>query len=190
MLPFEKDVGAILAKASKYGEAIHLEKAAGMIQFDMLQHKSQFNSTCLDGCLEDLSPHHCFNLYAWSNMEQISSHNSNMWHRNQTLQCHISYNTTALQSTRKGPQYIGIPRTHESPFAVYTGMHMFAKTNKEATRWYAAWEWAQYLLHQGPGNLSPAWRGSSCSVCGRWSSLSTSLEKEVVYNFSGWQHWP
>ena len=56
MLAFEKDVGAILAEASRYGEAIHLAKAAGMIQHDMLQHKSQFNSTCLDGCLEDAVP--------------------------------------------------------------------------------------------------------------------------------------
>ena len=27
-----------------------------MMQHDMLQHKSQFNSTCLDGCLEDAVP--------------------------------------------------------------------------------------------------------------------------------------
>ena len=52
-----------------------------------------------------------------------------MRHRNQTLQCHISYNTTAWQSTRKGPQYIGIPRTM-TMFVVYTGIHMFAKTRK------------------------------------------------------------
>ena len=56
MLAFEKDVGAILAEASKYGEAIHLAKAAWMIRCDMLQHKSQCSSTCLDGCLEDAVP--------------------------------------------------------------------------------------------------------------------------------------
>ena len=56
MLAFEKDVGAIHTEASKYGEAIHLAKAAGMIQYDMLKHKSQFNSNCLDGCLEDAVP--------------------------------------------------------------------------------------------------------------------------------------
>ena len=40
----------------RYEEAIHLAQAAGMIWHDMLQHKSQFNSTCLDGCLEDAVP--------------------------------------------------------------------------------------------------------------------------------------
>lgn len=36
MLAFEKYVGSILAQASRYGDAIHLAKAAGMIKRDML----------------------------------------------------------------------------------------------------------------------------------------------------------
>lgn len=44
MLAFEKDVGSILAQASKYSEAIHLAKAAGMIRRDMLNHKSNFSN--------------------------------------------------------------------------------------------------------------------------------------------------
>ena len=44
MLAFEKDVGSILAQASKYGEAIHLAKAAGMIRQDMLNLESHFSS--------------------------------------------------------------------------------------------------------------------------------------------------
>ena len=62
MLAFEKDVGAILAEASKCGEAIHLAKAAGMIWRDTLQHKSHV--LALMDVLKMLSPHHCFNLYA------------------------------------------------------------------------------------------------------------------------------
>ena len=56
MLAFEKDACLQLTEASKYGEAIPMAKAARMIRRDMLQHKSQFNSTCLDGCLEDSVP--------------------------------------------------------------------------------------------------------------------------------------
>ncbi|CAB1444144.1 unnamed protein product [Pleuronectes platessa] len=35
LLAFKKDVGSILAEASKYGEAVHLAKAAGMIRCEM-----------------------------------------------------------------------------------------------------------------------------------------------------------
>lgn len=56
LLVFKKDVGEILAQASKYGEAIHMAKAAGMIRRNMLKRKRPFNSTFHDGCLEDPVP--------------------------------------------------------------------------------------------------------------------------------------
>ena len=114
MLAFEKDVGAILAEASKYGEAIHLAKAARMIRHDTLQHKShvQFNSTCLDGCLEDAVPSSLLQFVCMiehgtdikSQLHEASKSDLAMSHL-------LQYNCLNLQRTRKGPQSIGIPRT-------------------------------------------------------------------------------
>jgi len=56
LLVFKTDVGEIIAQASKYGEAIHVAKAAGIIRNDMLKHKRPFNGTFHDGCLEDSVP--------------------------------------------------------------------------------------------------------------------------------------
>jgi len=56
LLAFKTDVGKIIAQASKYGEAIYLAKAAGIIRNDMLKHKRPFNGTFHNGCLEDSFP--------------------------------------------------------------------------------------------------------------------------------------
>jgi len=56
LLVFKTDVGKIIAQASKYGEAMHVAKAAGIIRNDMLKHKRPFNGTFHDGCLADSVP--------------------------------------------------------------------------------------------------------------------------------------
>ena len=56
LLAFENDVGSILSQASKYGEAIHLAKAAGIIRRDMLHQKSNFGSSFHDTDLEQAVP--------------------------------------------------------------------------------------------------------------------------------------
>ena len=131
MLAFEKDVGSILTEASKYGEAIHLAKAAGMIWCDTLQHKShvQFNSTCLDGCLEDAVPSSLLQFVCMiehgtdikSQLHEASKSDLAMSHL-------LQYNCFA--KNKEGPTVYRHSKDHETPFAVYTGMHMFSKTRK------------------------------------------------------------
>ena len=57
LLAFNKGVGAILAQENQYGEVVHFAMAAGMIRHEMLQHKSKWNGTIPDGCLNDAVPH-------------------------------------------------------------------------------------------------------------------------------------
>lgn len=56
LLPFQKDVGFALSQASDYSEAIILAKAAKILQCHMLDHKSKFNETFHEGCIEEAIP--------------------------------------------------------------------------------------------------------------------------------------
>ena len=49
LIAFKNDIGSILADANKYGEAIHLAKAADIIRKEMLIHKTKFNNQFEEG---------------------------------------------------------------------------------------------------------------------------------------------
>ncbi|KAJ7371263.1 hypothetical protein OS493_027379 [Desmophyllum pertusum] len=100
MLAFENDVGSILSQASKYGEAIHLAKAAGIIRRDMLHQKSNFSSTFNDTDLEQAVPPSLLQFY----------------------NCFAKY--------KEGTDVHRHSKDREPPFAVYMGLYVFAKTRK------------------------------------------------------------
>ena len=57
LLSFQKDVGFVLSKAPDYyNEAIILDKAANILQRHMLDHKSTFDGTFHEGCIEQAIP--------------------------------------------------------------------------------------------------------------------------------------
>ena len=130
ILAFEQDVGAILSEARKYGEAIHLAKAAGIIRRDMLQHKSDFTSTCLDGCLEDAVPSSLLQFVRM--IEHGADIKSQLQHKalksDLALSHLLQYNCFAKY--REGSKVHRHSKDRETPFAVYIGMHIFAKTRK------------------------------------------------------------
>ena len=188
MLAFEKDVGAILAEASTYGEVIHLANAAGMIRRDMLQHKSQFNSTCLYGCLEDAVPSSLLQFVCM--IEHGTDIKSQLQHgapKSDLAMSHLlQYNCFAKY--KEGSTVHRHSKDHETPFAVYTGMHMFAKTRKRQLI---------DVLHENGFSISytrvleiSAKLGEA--VVAQYVDdgviCPPGLEKEIVYNFSGQQH--
>ena len=56
LLAFQKDVGLALSQASDYSEAIILGKAAKILRRHMLDHKSTFDGTFHEGCIEQAIP--------------------------------------------------------------------------------------------------------------------------------------
>ena len=57
LLAFQKDVGFVLSEASDYySEAIILGKAANILRRHMLDHKSTFDGTFHEGCIEQAIP--------------------------------------------------------------------------------------------------------------------------------------
>ena len=189
MLAFEKDVGAILAEASKYGEGIHLAKAAEMIPRDMLQHKSQFNSTCLDGCLEDAVNSSLLQIVCM--IEHGTDIKSQLQHgasKSDLAMSHLlQYNCCA--NYKEGSTVHTHSKDHETLFAVYTGMHMFVRTrNRQLVD----------MLHENGLSISYT-RVLEISAQLGEAVVAQYVEdgvvcptvlrkKEVVYNFSGRQH--
>ena len=130
VLAFKKDVGAILEQASKYGEAIHLAKAAEMIRRDMLQHKSQFDITFHDGCLEQAVPASLLQFVCM--IEHGADIKSQLQHgaskSDLAMSQLLQYN--CFTKSQKGTQVHRHSKDRETPFAVYMGMSVFAKTRK------------------------------------------------------------
>ena len=56
LLAFEKDAGLVLSEASAYSETLTLAKAATILRKHMLDHKSTFEGTFHEGCIEEAIP--------------------------------------------------------------------------------------------------------------------------------------
>ncbi len=56
LLAFQEDVGSALSHASEYSEAIVLAKAAKILRRQMIDHKSTFDGTFHEGCVEEAIP--------------------------------------------------------------------------------------------------------------------------------------
>ena len=130
LLAFEKDVGTILADASKYGEAIHLAKAAGMIRNDMLHHKSQFDCTSHDICPEDAVPSSLLQFVCM--IEHGADIKSQLQHgaskSDLAMAQLLQYNCFAKY--KADAQIHRHSKDRETPLAVYIGLSVFAKTRK------------------------------------------------------------
>lgn len=130
LLAYKKDVGSILEQASKYGEAIHLAKAAGMIRRDMLQHKSQFNSTLYGGCPEETVPQSLLQFVCM--IEHGADIKSQLQHgaskSDLAMAQLLEYNCFAKY--KAGSEVHRHSKDRETPFAVHVGMSVFAKTRK------------------------------------------------------------
>lgn len=131
LLAFNKDVGSILANASKYGEAVHLAKAAGLIRREMLKHKAQWNGTSPDGCLEDAVPPSLLQFVCM--IEHGADIKSQLQHgaskSDLAMAQLLQYNCFAKYKT--GSQVHRHSKDRETPFAVYIGMSIFAKIRKK-----------------------------------------------------------
>ena len=130
LLAFENDVGSNLSQASKYGEAIHLAKAAGIIRRGMLNQKSNFSSTFNDTNLEQAVPPSLLQFVCM--IEHGADIKSQLQHGASKSDLSISqllqYN--CFVKHKEGTNVHRHSKDREPPFAVYMGMYVFAKTRK------------------------------------------------------------
>lgn len=52
LLAFQEDIGSVLAHVSKYSEAMVLANAAKILRRHILEHKTSFNGTFHEGCVQ------------------------------------------------------------------------------------------------------------------------------------------
>lgn len=131
ILAFEKDVGSILAEANKYGDAIHLARAAAMIRSDMLDHKSQFSTTfSVDDNVNNVVPQSLLQFVCMiSHGSDIKSQlNYGASKSDIALSQLLQYN--CVTKYKEGASFHRHSKDRETPFAVYVGLLVYAKTRK------------------------------------------------------------
>lgn len=136
LIAFKKDVSSVLSDASKYSEAIHLAKAADIIRKEMLAHKAKFSMNYQEGFGEEAVPPALLQFVC--SIEHGVDIRSHLKHGvvqsdialSQLLQYNFySKYREANESLLAGKTYRH-SKDRETPFAVYVGMKVFAKTRK------------------------------------------------------------
>ena len=132
LLAFKKDIGTVLADASKYTEAIHLAKAADIIRKEMLQHKTSFSTEFKEGFGEEAVPSALLQFVcSIEHGGDIRSHLKHGVAKSDLAIAHLlQYNCFSKSSEVTESSTNRHSKTRETPFAVYVGMKVFAKTRK------------------------------------------------------------
>uniref|UniRef100_UPI00358FC12B uncharacterized protein isoform X2 n=1 Tax=Myxine glutinosa TaxID=7769 RepID=UPI00358FC12B len=130
LLIFKDDLGSVLVQANKYGEALHLAKAAGIVRREMVAHNSKFESRFHAGNVEDAIPPSLLQFVC--NIEHGSDIKSQLTNDASKSDIAIAqllqYN--CFGKYMDGGQHHRYSKDHETPFAVYVGLLVFAKTRK------------------------------------------------------------
>ena len=130
LLAFRKDVSTILSDASKYSEAIHLAKAADIIRKEMLAHKNKFSREFQEGIGEEAVPQALLQFVcSIEHGVDIKSHlNHGVMQSDVATAQLLQYN--CFSKYTEGSKSLRHAKDRETPFAVYVGMKVFAKTRK------------------------------------------------------------
>ena len=130
LLAFRKDVSTILSDASKYSEAIHLAKAADIIRKEMLAHKTKFSQAFQEGFGEEAVPQALLQFVcSIEHGVDIRSHlNHGIVQSDVAIAQLLQFN--CYSKYREGSKSQRHVKDRETPFAVYVGMKVFAKTRK------------------------------------------------------------
>ena len=130
LLAFQKDVGLTLSQASDYSEAIILGKAAKILRRHMLDHKSTFDGTFHEGYIEQAIPPSLLQFVGM--VEHGADIKSQLRFGASKTDLAIAqllqYNCYARY--KEGAATHRHSKDRETPFPVYMGMSVHAKTRK------------------------------------------------------------
>jgi len=131
LLAFKEDVGLALIQASDYSEANIVAKAAGILRRHMLDHKSTFDGTFHKGCIEEAFPASLLQFVGM--VEHGADIKSQLRFGASKTDLAIAqilqYNCYARY--KEGATTHRHLKDHETPFPVYIGMSIYAKTRKK-----------------------------------------------------------
>jgi len=130
LLAFRKDIGPVLSQASDYSDAIILSKAASILRSQMLNHKSKFNGNFNEQCIDDSVPPMLQQFV--SMIEHGADIKSQLrFGASKTdlaMAQLLQYNCYGRCRNEKATQRHSKDR--ETPFPVYIGMAVYARTRK------------------------------------------------------------
>ena len=132
LLAFKKDISSVLSNVSNYSaaEAIHLAKAASIIRREMLNHKTKFDNKFHGGFVEESVPPKLLQFIC--NIEHGADIKSNLTHgvfkSDIAIAQLLQYN--CYSKCKDGAATHRHSKDRETPFAVYIGMVVHAKTRK------------------------------------------------------------
>ena len=131
LLAFHKDVVSTLSQACEYTEAIILAKTAKIIRRNMLDHKSEFDGQFHEGCVEEAI------LPTLLQFVSMIEHGADIKSQLRFGACKtdvamaqlLQYN--CYSRYKEGAETHRHSKDHETPFPVYIGLFVFAKTRKK-----------------------------------------------------------
>lgn len=130
LMAFQKDVGFALSQASDYSDAMTLAKAAKILRRHMLEHKSSFDGTFYEGCIEDSIPPSLLQFVGMiehgadiKSQLRFGASKSDL-----AIAQLLQYNCYARY--KEGASTHRHSKDRETPFPVYMGMSVYAKTRK------------------------------------------------------------
>ena len=130
-MAFDKDVGPALASACAENDAMHLAKTAELVRREMLQHSVKFQCRFDEHDIEDAVPQSLLELVSMiehgpdieSQLENGVTTSDQAIAQLLQFNCHRKVQKDSASSQRHSPD-------RETPFAVYVGLLVFAKTRK------------------------------------------------------------
>ena len=131
LLAFAKDVGSVLSQATDYSEALILNKAAKILRRQMISKGFSFGGSYYDGCVDDSLPPAllqfvCMIEHGVDIKSQLMFGASKS---DQAMAQLLQYNCYAKY--REGAKTFRHSKERETPFPVFMGMSIYAKTRKK-----------------------------------------------------------
>ena len=130
LLAFKEDIGPVLSQASDYSDAIILSKAASFLRNQIINHKSKFNGNFDEQCIDDSIPpillqFVCMIEHGADIKSQLRFGASKT---DLAMAQLLQYNCYGRCRKEKATQRHSKDR--ETPFPVYIGMSIYARTRK------------------------------------------------------------
>ena len=132
LLAFQKDVALSLSKASEYSDALVMAKAAKILRRHILDHQSRFDGTFPEGCVKDAIPPILLQFVGM--VEHGADIKSQLRFgaskSDQAISQLLQYN--CYSRYKEGAATHRHSKDRETPFPVYMGLSIFAKTRKRS----------------------------------------------------------
>ena len=130
LLAFEEDVGHALFQAAEYSEELIMAKAAKILRGHILDHQSRFYGTFCEGFIKDAIPSILLQFVGM--VEHSADIKSQLRFgtskTDQAIAQLLQYN--CYSRYKEGAATHRHPKDRETPFPVYIGMSVYAKTRK------------------------------------------------------------